>query len=69
MQQLVQLPGGKRFGFGAQQASRRGIGKAHFALAIQSANAVGDGIEENLLLPPQVVGTAAFLGSRQHLPQ
>jgi hypothetical protein len=69
VQQFVQWPARERVRRRAQQPPRRRVAKTHVALAVQPADAVGHRIQQDFLLPSQVVGAAAFLGSRQHLSQ
>ena len=67
MQQVVHGFAGKRRSRGSQQAGGGRIGKADFAMAVHAANAVGNRIQQNLLLAVEFFGPAALLGAGQHL--
>ena len=54
---------------GAEQARGRWIGEADHAAAVHAADAVGDGVEQDLLLAIEFLGAAAFLGAGQHLAE
>ena len=69
VQQVVHRLAGERSCRRAQQAGGGGIGKADQAVAVHAADAVGDRVEQNLLLAVEFLGPAAFLGAGQHLPQ
>ena len=69
VQQIVDRLAGERDGRGAQQAGGGGIGKADLAVAVDAADAVGDRVEQDLLLAVELFGPAAFLGAGQHLAQ
>ena len=60
---------GKAAGRRAEKTSCGGVGKADQAAAVNAADAVGDRVEEDLLLPREFFGSAAFVGARQHLAQ
>src|SRR5579863_701978 len=54
---------------GAQQISRGRIRKADEAVGVESADAVGYRVEQNLLLAVELLGAVAFVRAGKHLSQ
>ena len=69
VQQVVHRLAGKRSSRGAQQAGGGGIGKADLAMTVHAADAVGNRVQQNLLLAVEFFGAAALLRAGQHLSE
>ena len=69
MEQIVNRFSGKAGSGGAEQPARRGVGEADQSMPVHAADTVGHGVQQNLLLPVEFLGPAAFPGAGQHLSQ
>jgi len=69
VEHFVDWLAGQAGGIGTEQTRSSGIGKADVPLAVHAANAVGNRVEQDLLLPVKLLCPAAFVGPRQHLSQ
>jgi len=69
VEQFVNLSARQTRSRTAKQACRGGVGKAYETRLVEPADAVGDGVQKNLLLAVKLFCPVAFLGTRQNLPE